>query len=89
MVGEESDAPSDVGLTEKNEISENEVTNIQREEDVRVGRKGVFCSQTALLYRRGVANGSHCVSSLWVPWYHREKKLKKSSGFRGTAFGAC
>lgn len=55
MVGGDSGGPSDVALMEEKMTNEERVSNIQGEEDFRVGRKGVFLSQTALIYRRGVA----------------------------------
>lgn len=51
-------------------INEEEVISIQREEDLRVGRKGVFESQAALIYRRGMSEArrlnAYCgVTSAW------------------------
>lgn len=38
----ESYGPSDDGFVEEKVVNEKRVINIQREEDLRVGRKGVF-----------------------------------------------
>ena len=36
------DGPSDVALMEGKRINEERINNIQREENLRVGRKGIF-----------------------------------------------
>lgn len=42
LVGGDSDRLSDVALMEGKGINEERTNNIQREEDLRVGRKGMF-----------------------------------------------